>query len=150
MLSYGEVLNYFKRQEEDNVGALVPLIEDSSLRHGLVAWKGTPVKIVGVRECDEKTNDREKWEWLWEDVEIDEQKFTILSGGKIQGAKSLLARLIGLRLVYPDGTVNRLANQYLRAIIMEKIEKGSGKPKGRPKQEEGSGKPKDRSKQEGS
>lgn len=100
-----------------------------------MAWKGTPVTIKKVIQCDEAKNEREKWEWLWSVVEIDEQKFMLLSGVRIQDAKNLLARLMGLRLIYPDGTVNRLASQYLRSIIMGKIERGSGKQRGRPPKE---------------
>jgi|1_EtaG_2_1085319.scaffolds.fasta_scaffold91273_2 hypothetical protein len=136
MQSYGEILQFFKTQEEENVDALVPLIEEASLRHGLVAWKGTAIRFKeGIDECDETKSDREKWDWLWSWVEVDEQQFAVLAGVKIQETKNLITRLQGLRLVYPDGTVNRLASQYLRSIIMEKLEKGSKKPIGRPKKE---------------
>jgi len=130
MANFGELLAEFKDSEEaDN---LVPLIEDQSLRNGLVAWKSVTIRFKEASDCTYK-DETSKWNWMWQQIEYDSDTFAAVSGSKPQNAQALIIRLIGLRLIYPDGTVNILARKYLQAMIMEKINK---RPRGRPPKEE--------------
>jgi len=45
-------------------------------------------------------------------------------GGTPQDVGALLKRLKGLRLVYPDGSINNYAKQYLHAMIMKSLNQG--------------------------
>ena len=121
MSSFGEVLAHFKKSEEPE--NIVPLIEDAALRNGLVAWKSVTIKNKPAEDCKFK-DETSKWNWLWSRVEYDPKHFGVVAGCKAQEAVNLLTRLIGLRLIYPDGTVNNYAKQYLQSIIMAKV----GKP----------------------
>lgn len=128
MSSFGEILQNFK--ENEDAENLVPLMEDQSLRNGLVAWKSVSIKYTNTEQCpyDEETS---KWNWLWKQIEYDSNTFGTVSGVKAQNVSALITRLIGLRLIYPDGTVNVLARKYLQAMIMDKISKrGRGRPAG--------------------
>jgi len=116
--SFGEVLASFKKDEEaENI---VAIIDDDDLQNGMIAWKSVRIKYKAAKDCIEKdTIDR--WKWLWDQIEYDAQGFGVVAGARVQDVGKLLDRLIGLRLIYPDGTINTLARQYLQTIIMSKI-----------------------------
>lgn len=126
MSSFGEILQKFK--ESEDAENLVPLIEDQSLRNGLVAWKSVTIRYKTGTDCNCK-DETSQWNWMWQQIEYDSDTFAAVSGVKTQDVSSLITRLIGLRLIYPDGTVNVLARKYLQAMIMDKINKRS---RGRP------------------
>jgi hypothetical protein len=118
MSSFGEVLAEFKKNEEPE--NIIPLVDDSVLRNALVAWKSVTIKNKPAEDCKFK-DDTSRWNWLWSRVEYDPAKFGVVAGCKAQEAANLLERLIGLRLIYPDGTVNNYAKQYIQSIIMAKL-----------------------------
>ena len=136
MVSFGEVLKDFKDNEEPD--SIVPIIENEDLRNGIVAWKSVQVQYRGTaaQGCEDKDSVK-RWDWMWAQITFDQGKFGVVAGIKAQEVQSLLARLIGLRLIYPDGTINTYARQYLQSIIVSRL-KISGrknppeKPPGRP------------------
>lgn len=126
--SFGDVLNHFKRSEEPE--NLTPLLEDSMLRNGLVAWKAVQVQYNSERckagcDCDDRL---ERWEWLWSCVNFNLSEFAAISGAKAQDAKTLFIRLKGLMLIYPDGSLNKLARDLLQSIIMAQLQKAVSNP----------------------
>ena len=133
MASFGEILQGFKDNEEAE--NLVPLIEDQALRNGMVAWKSVTIRFKeGIKDCPH-TDETSRWNWMWKQIEYDSDTFAAVSGVKAQNVNGLITRLIGLRLIYPDGTTNLLARKYLQAMIMEKINK---RRPGRPRKSEAS------------
>ena len=130
--SFGEVLADFKAQEKDEPENITPLVEDQTLRNGVVAWKSITLKYDTPSDCEEVDNNA-KWDWMWRHVSFDMQDFGIVAGLKAQDAGSVFTRLKGLRLIYPDGTINVFARQYMQAIIFARL----AQPKrGRPPKEE--------------
>lgn len=129
MSNFGEILQHFK--ENEPAENLVPLMEDQSLRNGMVAWKSVTIQYKPASECTHN-DETSRWNWLWKQIEYDSNTFAAVSGVKSQDVGTLITRLIGLRLIYPDGTINRLGSKYLQAMIMEKINK---KKPGRPKKD---------------
>ena len=122
MPSFGEVLAEFKVNEEaENI---VAIIEDSELQNGMIAWKAVQIQYKTASDCQEK-DPVARWNWLWNHIDYNAQQFGIVAGVKAQDVGKLVTRLIGLRLIYPDGTVNKLARQYLQSIIMSKIKQGT-------------------------
>jgi hypothetical protein len=120
MATMGELLKYFKKTEAaENI---IPLVESEELRNGLVAWKSVAIKYKDNSECELK-DEASRWDWMWNQVEYDVKKFGVVAGIAPQHAQQLLIRLQGLRLIYPDGTVNSFASKYLQAIIMSKLPK---------------------------
>jgi hypothetical protein len=118
MASFGEILAEFKNSEEpDNI---VSIIGDNELQNGIVAWKSVRIHFKPLTDCDKK-DQVEKWEWLWDQVEYDVSGFGVVAGVKPFDAGRLIQRLIGLRLIYPDGSVCRFAKQYLQSVIIAKI-----------------------------
>jgi len=125
MSSFGEVLASFKKEEEaENI---VAIIDDDELQSGMIAWKSVRIKYKAATDCKEM-DPTARWNWLWEQIEYDSQGFGIVAGAKAQDVGRLIARLCGLRLIYPDGTINTLAKQYLQTIVLQKIGRSTRKP----------------------
>lgn len=118
MSTFGEVLAEFKSKEEPE--NIVSLLDDEQLRQGIVAWKSVVVRYKALCECTHK-DEASRWRWLWEQVEYNQEDFGMVAGVKVQDVGKLLTRLKGLRLIYPDGTIHKLAKNYLQATIMEKL-----------------------------
>jgi len=122
MASFGEILASFKKDEEaENI---VAIISDDELQNGLIAWKSVRIKYKAATDCKEM-DPTARWEWLWSQIDYDSQAFGVVAGAKAQDVGRLIARLSGLRLIYPDGTINTLSKQYLQTIIMSKIRSSS-------------------------
>jgi len=119
-VTFGEILKQFK--EGADAENIVPLVEDESLRSGVVAWKSVVVKHIGEAgaECQAKDLPTQ-WNWLWEQVSFDIPTFGVVAGCRAQDATTLFTRLRGLRLIYPDGTIHEYATQYLQAMILSKL-----------------------------
>jgi hypothetical protein len=120
MALFGEILAEFKAKEEEEPENITPLTEDASLRNGVVAWKSVSICFKESQECS-CDNETSRWNWLWAQIEYDTTQFGKIAGVKTQDVSTLLTRLIGLRLIYPDGSINNFAKQYLQSIIMAKI-----------------------------
>lgn len=126
-MTFGETLGYFKKSEHPE--AIVPLMEDVLLRQALVAWPSVRITFVeNIGDCSEQQDEVSKWEWLWSKVEFDSITFGIVAGLKGQDIKPILTRMKGLRLIYPDGSINQMAQQYLRSMVAAQLNKA--KPKG--------------------
>ena len=118
MASFGELLGHFKANEDAE--NLVPIVDDDELRSGVVAWKSVQIRYKTPEDCPLK-EEVAQWNWLWQHVEFDEQDFGIVAGVKGQNVSPLLRRMVGLRLIYPDGTINKLAKQYLQMQVLKEI-----------------------------
>lgn len=130
-MTIGELIAHFKKQEQNNVENIAPLTEDTQLRNGLVAWKAIGVTYKEAGAVCEATDEVEQWNWLWEQVTYDQSKFGIVAGLRTQDIGSVIARLKGLRLIYPDGSINGMARQFLQSQIMAKLagKRSPGRPK---------------------
>lgn len=118
MASFGEVLKEFK--EDEDAENIVAIIDNDELQAGMIAWKSVQIRYREASDCKEK-DPVARWRWLWEQVDYDAIAFGVVAGAKGQDVGKLISRLVGLRLIYPDGTINNLAKQYLQTIIMSKI-----------------------------
>ena len=118
MASFGEILEEFKSKESAEM--IIPLIDDNKLRNGLAAWQSAKIKHKEMQNCDCK-DDLEKWEWLWSRINYSLDEFGVVAGVNPREVSQLFVRLKGLRLIYPDGTINKLAKLYLQGLIMAKL-----------------------------
>lgn len=132
MGSFEEILAAFKAKAENEPENIVPLLDDQILMNSLVAWKSVSItfKDGSGGECLGKS-EMDQWEWLWQNVSFDLYKFATVANAKPQEANGIFTRLKGLRLIYPDGTINILAGQFLQSLIMvrlKSINRGLPKP----------------------
>ena len=132
MSDFGSTLADFKRMADDSPENIVPLLDDPVLTNGLIAWKSIVIRYLPASDCEEK-DEVSRWEWLWSRIEFDTTKFGAVAGVKQQEVGALLTRLKGLRLIYPDGTINHLSKSYLQSMIFAKLKKvARGIPKEKP------------------
>lgn len=120
MAQFGEILNEFKKLALGDSENIFPLMGDNTLINGLIAWKSVGITFDALEDCP-FSDDVQRWDWLWSKVKFDLSQFAVVSGVKIHDAGSLFTRLKSLRLIYPDGTINVLAKQYLQSQILAKI-----------------------------
>ncbi len=124
-MKFDDVLDTFKADEDaENI---MPLIEEAPLRNALVAWKSVRIQTDKSNDCT-LSGGYERWAWLWDCVKCDTNAWGVVAGIKPQEVSTIFARLKGLRLIYPDGTISTLAKQYMQGIIMAKLPKPK-KPK---------------------
>jgi len=133
MAQFGDILAEFKRQAMGEAENIFPIMDNETLVNGLIAWKSVKVTYKALEDCPH-TDDVSKWEWLWTKVSFDMTTFGSVAGVKMQDAGNLFTRLKGLRLIYPDGSINVLAKQYLQAQIMGKIRSVTKSSKEPPKE----------------
>jgi len=128
MSTWQEILDEFKKDEAAE--SIVPLIEDERLRNAVVAWKSVTIERTGKANCED-AGEVARWNWLWTQVKYDQETFGTVAGLKPQDVKPVMTRLIGLRMIYPDGNINDFAKQYLKAIIMQRLQgkKAPGRPR---------------------
>jgi len=128
MSTWEETLDEFKQDEAAE--SIVPLIEDERLRNAVVAWKSVTISRTKQDGCEHE-GEVARWNWLWTQVEYDRETFGTVAGLKPQDVNPVMTRLIGLRMIYPDGNINNFAKQFLQAIIMQRLQgkKGPGRPK---------------------
>jgi len=124
-MKFEEVLSIFKNDEEPE--NIIPLVDDAELRQALVAWKSVRISRKHDEACD-CDNECDRWDWLWGVVECNASLWGTVAGIKPQHVGPTLIRLKGLRLIYPDGTINQLAKQYMQGLILAKLPKPK-KPK---------------------
>ena len=126
--TFNALLSAFKSQEQPE--SLVHLLDDATLRNALVAWPSVSVSIeAGTEECPYEEEGR-RWLWLWSKIKYDEPNFGVVADLKEHEVRKVLTRLIGLRLIYPDGSIHAIARQYIRGLIVQSIPK-------RPKHKDG-------------
>tara|TARA_R110000824_G_scaffold344688_1_gene531306 strand:+ start:376 stop:777 length:402 start_codon:yes stop_codon:yes gene_type:complete len=127
-MTFDATLSYFKEIEKDAPESIVPLVNDLSgeMANALAVWKSVPISVDIDGECYSE-NDQEKWEWLWSQARVNEEKFIEYSGIKYMNAKSILERIKYLRLVYPDGTINEMARGIMQGILVKSV-RGRGRP----------------------
>lgn len=121
-MKFEDVLKKFKDSESPE--CIVPLLDDNKLRMALVAWQSVKIMRKQPTECN-VTDTNEMWMWLWEQVNYDEKAYAIVAGIPIHEVYNVLLRLKGMRLVYPDGTICKLAQQFLQGLIMARLPKRS-------------------------
>jgi len=118
MASFGEVLQSFKSSEE--VENVVAIIDNKDLQNGILAWKSVRITYLKAEDCIFK-DPNDQWIWLWSRIRYDAKAFGTVAGVSAKDVGSLIERLSGLRLIYPDGTLNGTATAYLRAVIKTRL-----------------------------
>jgi hypothetical protein len=110
---------------------ILALKSDSRLTQGIIAWQNIH---VARKESTDPVNDSMNAivDWLWETTDFDKDQWRIMSGFKVEEVDTIFQRLKGLKLIYPDGTVDDLVTLYLRSVV-NKLIYGEAKPVGRPK-----------------
>ncbi len=102
--SQKDALAYFKKRE--GLFQHIPLL-DSMVRGVVAAWDKMPVKME-FDASKAPTDPHKKWAWLWSKCIYDPLEMSYLTGYRDQ-VFFPLAQAKGHRLIYPDGSISRVA-----------------------------------------
>lgn len=125
-MNFSELIEDFRNNE--TVENVLPLVDDSNLRNGILAWRTLKIDIDNLDEECPKENEQEKWDWLWSKVKFDHIKFADVAGILDYKVIKMVTRLQALRLIYPDGTANKQAIKFMSGLAMSRL-KSVAKPK---------------------
>lgn len=100
--------------------------KDMLMCKAIVAWKSVKSRV----DFSEGKEIKDDWEYVWQFCRFDSAAFGNLLGIKQHDATQLIMRLKSLRLIYPDGTVNHIANGVVRGILKQNIERTTGQKVG--------------------
>lgn len=119
-----------KKQQVEQVGVLV--VEDGfdadSVRL-LSAWLHTDLKWKPPSKKVPSGANPRAWAWLAAGMQVDYNRLADAAGVTRSIARQKLARLIAVRLVYPDGTIAAAGRIVIQAAIQERAKKSSKQPK---------------------
>jgi hypothetical protein len=124
-MSFGELLEAFKKEEGDFAECIMPVIDDADIRNGVLAWQSMLIDYDVDSKCPHQDSKRQ-WEWMWNNIQYDVNLFSVIAKIEVFEANKLVNRLRAYRLIYPDGTSNNIARAYLRQVVSGKLPK---KPK---------------------
>lgn len=113
-MNFDELLEQYKANPKRESAML--LLTDERLLSYAVIFKQSPPErrlVDGIEaEPVEAT-----WRALWDCVNVDLDRIAMLADDELVKARKMLERLKGLRLVFPDGTLQELATK----IIVKRI-----------------------------
>jgi len=118
-MTFGEVLGRFKNKE--SVETCVALMDDNTLRNGFLAWTSVRIRYKTPAESCNETEVLAQWDWMWSQIEYERRRFGIVAGVNGQDVEDTITRLIGLKLIYPDGSQNELALLYIRQEVKKRL-----------------------------
>ncbi len=109
-------LESFKQNEKPEVVLFVA--DNPDLIKIIIAWTNTTVeRVEGVPDLSGESEDA-IWEWLWSNATFSEEELLAKSGQSRYRFAQELKKLIGNRILYPDGTVNSFVRRYLREKVL--------------------------------
>ena len=115
------ILQRFKNVEDAHPERVHPLITDEALRNLVVAWVTTPITFTnptGKTPEDENS----QWQWLWELCDYDRDYLAYCVKTQETKLGRLLDRAKAFRLIYPDGSANKIAIQFVRNEIAKTMQ----------------------------
>jgi hypothetical protein len=111
-----EAIEHFKQLESPE--QITPMLTDPKLNDLISAWGA----VVCDYEKDKKVGNV-GWMELWGHVELYKGTIGSYAGIPLSDVGHTINKAIGHQLIYPDGTVNKYASQYLRSVILDKLPK---------------------------
>lgn len=112
-MSFDELLEQYKAAPRRESAAL--LLTDPVLLKYCVIFKQVTVE----RLSDEPA--AATWGALWDCVALDLDQIALLADDELVKARKSVERLKGLRLVYPDGTLQELVNKVITKKVMDAL-----------------------------
>jgi len=113
---FDQKLQWFKQNEQPEV--VLFIADRPDLAKIVITWTNTTVGRTEEEsalpdECENAT-----WEWLWENTAFSNHELRTKSGQVRHSFSEELGKLIGNRILYPDGTVNSFVQRYLRERVL--------------------------------
>lgn len=114
-MDFDDLLEQYKAAPRRESAML--LLTDERLIGYAVIFKQCPPErlLVGGVAADPV---EASWSALWDCVTVDYKAIALLADDELVKAKKMVERLKGLRLVYPDGSLQELATKIITKRIM--------------------------------
>ena len=121
MRAIDRILEIKEQDEQQTQQTMIFLLnpKDKRVLQSLAAWKNVKINFQKQVEVSEESTLEQLWE-LVQNFNI--RDFATTLGCTTQQALPRLRQLKNLRLIYPDGSINRFANMFLKNYIKRKIE----------------------------
>ena len=117
----GTLLQRFKNIEDAHPERVHPLITDEALRNLVVAWETTPVTFKDPKG-NAPEDENSQWQWLWGLCDYDRDYLAYCVKTQETKLGRLVDRAKAFRLIYPDGTANKIAIQFVRNEIAKTMQ----------------------------
>jgi hypothetical protein len=108
-------LDEFKNEESPE--QIMCLRDNPALQRVVAAWPY--VRRKAAPKPRPSTDD--PWEAEWRAIDVDLAELRTKAAVYEQDVEALFETARGMRLIYPDGTVNQYARQYIRALIIKEL-----------------------------
>ena len=112
-MNFDELLAQYKASPRRESAAL--LLTDPVLLKYCVIFKQVTVERISEEPADAT------WAALWGCVALDLEQIALLADDELVKARKSVERLKGLRLVYPDGTLQELVNKVITKKVMDAL-----------------------------
>lgn len=112
-MNFEELLAQYKANPRRESAAL--LLIDVLLLKYCVIWKQVPLVRTAVPPV------ADTWEALWACVTVDVATIAMLADDELVKARKMVERLKGLRLVYPDGSIQELATKVVNKKVLDAL-----------------------------
>jgi hypothetical protein len=116
---YQTLLQSFK--DEETPESILLVAGSGELTRIAVAWTSVETKRARRLSARRGETSSELWDWLWRNTEFSREAF--LARIPCAGAKTAknFDTLVANHALYPDGTVNRFLQQYLRGRVIRQM-----------------------------
>lgn len=118
-------------QVNESLHRMMPIIDDEDAQKVIAAWDSMATRWK-VPDGIPPHEERELWEWLWINMQINYDELALRAGVSRLTAERRFKMLIAARLVYPNGTISSNAYKLLANIVGKalaaKIPRGMKKP----------------------
>ncbi len=118
MPTLSKMLAPFRKLEKPE--QLATVIDSAEAVRVLGSWPSTVKKWTKSKGRAPRSSAR-LWEWLWAGVEYDRSGLGSRARLSNARAHSMLSVLMSARLVYPDGTIAKPAQEFVDAYIARKL-----------------------------
>ena len=126
------VLEAFKTDQNSDPSSLLWFRSNADIALMLLAWNKVSVRLLINSKSRPKRLD-DQWVWLWQNYSFSVVDWCDL-GGIVDyryGAR-LVARIMRLQLVFPDGTLAKWVTQYITVSAIHEVDKKTPKKEAPP------------------
>lgn len=130
-LYQSELASFKAKETPDSV-----LLLDAGLWRFLIAWKNLSLSRKRRLSIPVGRDEKSMWQWLWENASFSVDELALLAGACVKETEEKLKMLSGVRMVYPDGTLNSYVEKLLKARVVMLFKKAQlPRTKASPKEE---------------
>lgn len=106
---------------EESADQAAVLVDAPELHRIISAWPRFPIGRKQHGEPNAQDSAPAKWALAWSLCTVDMDALGDATGLGKQRAERAFRQCVGAGLIYPDGTANRYARQYLSALVAKAI-----------------------------